>query len=139
MRMPPLTAPVTTLPNDNPQHEIHNHNRSQRNRQHRRAESIVKPAHNPRAGTPSPYPLSTPMEHDQRVQHGRHCDESEEAGGDLADAVAEVEQADGEAAEDDGEVQPGEKGAFVCEEDFGFDAGGQGDAFACFGRGMEMG
>jgi len=48
----------------------------------------------------------------------------------LADAIAKVEETDGEAAQDDGEVEPGEKGAFVCEEDFGLDADGEGDAFA---------
>ena len=44
--------------------------------------------------------------------------------------MAEVQEANGETAEDDGEVEPGEKGAFIGEEDFGFDAGGKGDAFA---------
>jgi len=66
----------------------------------------------------------------ERVQHGGHGDEGEEARADLAYLVAEVEEADGEAAEDDGEVEPGEEGAFVGEEDFGLDAGGEGDALA---------
>ena len=44
------------------------------------------------------------MEGHQRIQHRRKSDEREEASTDLADAVAEVEKADGEAAEDDGEV-----------------------------------
>lgn len=48
----------------------------------------------------------------------------------MADGVAEVEQADGQTAQDDGEVEPAEEGALVGEEDFGFYAGGQGDAFA---------
>ena len=72
------------------------------------------------------------MEGDEGVEHGAHGDEGEEAGGDLANAVAEVEEADGEAAEDDGEVEPGEEGALIGEEDFWFDAGGEGDSFACF-------
>ena len=33
-------------------------------------------------------------------------DDGEESSGDPADAVTEVEQADGETAEDDGEVEP---------------------------------
>ena len=70
------------------------------------------------------------MEGHEGVEHGGEGDEGEEAGGDLADAVAEVEEADGQAAQDDGEVEPGEEGAFVGEEDFGLDAGGEGDAFA---------
>jgi hypothetical protein len=48
----------------------------------------------------------------------------------LADLVAEVEQADGESTEDNGEVEPAEEGSFVGEEDFGLDAGGEGDSFA---------
>ena len=72
------------------------------------------------------------MKRVQGIQHRGHGDEREEAGRDLADAVAEVEEADGETAEDGGEIEPGEEGAFVGEEDFGFDAGGEGDAFAYF-------
>jgi hypothetical protein len=71
------------------------------------------------------------VESDKRVDHGCQRDERKEARADLADAVAEVEEADGQAAEDDGEVEPGEEGALVGEEDFGLDAGGEGDAFAC--------
>ena len=48
--------------------------------------------------------------------------------------MGEIEETDGEAAEEDGEVEPGEEGAFVCEEDFGFDADGEGDAFCGGGR-----
>ena len=55
----------------------------------------------------------------------------------MANGVAEVEEADGEAAEDYGEVEPGEEGAFVGEEDFGFYAGGEGDAFA-WGGGLAL-
>lgn len=72
------------------------------------------------------------MEGHQRVDHGPHGDEGEEGGGDAADAVAEVEQPDGQAAQDDGEVEPGEEGALVGEEDLGLDPGGEGDAFACY-------
>ena len=72
------------------------------------------------------------MEGNEGVGHGGHGDEGEEPGGDLADLVAEVEEADGQAAEDDGEVEPGEERALVGEEDFGLDAGGEGDAFAWY-------
>ena len=70
------------------------------------------------------------MERHERIQHRRQGHQSEQSRRDLADSVAEVEEADGEAAEDDGEVEPGEEGAFVGEEDFGFYAGGEGDALA---------
>jgi hypothetical protein len=71
------------------------------------------------------------MKRHQRVDHGAHGHQGKEAGGDATDGVAEVEEADGETAEDDGEVEPGEEGALVGEEDFGFDAGGEGDALSC--------
>ena len=71
------------------------------------------------------------MERDQRIDHAAHRDECEEPGADAGRGVgAKVEQTDGEAAENDGEVEPGEEGALVGEEDFGLDARGQGDAFA---------
>jgi hypothetical protein len=71
------------------------------------------------------------MERDKRIHHRSDSDQSEHDGGDPTGAVAEVEEAHGETAEDDSKVQPGEEGAFVGEEDFGFDAGGEGDALAC--------
>jgi hypothetical protein len=74
----------------------------------------------------------------ERVDHGAHGDQGKEAGGDAANGVAEVEKADGEPAEDDGEVEPGEEGALVGEEDFWFDAGGEGDALACMRRVVRM-
>lgn len=46
------------------------------------------------------------MEGHQRIDHGGHGDDGEQTGGDAADAVTEVQQADGETAQDDGEVQP---------------------------------
>ena len=108
-----------------PQHKIHHHSSQKRNRQHRRPEPIIEPALAPHANT-----LGAPMERDQRVYHGGHGDEGEQPGGNLADAVAEVEKADGQPAQDHGEVQPGEEGALVGEEDFWLDARGERDAFA---------
>ena len=73
------------------------------------------------------------MEHTQSVDHRSHSNECEEACGDLADLVAEVEETDGETAEDDSEVEPGEEGSLVGEEDLGLDTDGEGDAFAWSG------
>jgi hypothetical protein len=70
------------------------------------------------------------MERKQRIRHSHHSNEGKQAGADFPDFVAEVEKADGEAAEYDGEVEPGEEGALVGEEDFGFDACGEGDALS---------
>lgn len=69
------------------------------------------------------------MERHKRVDHATHGDDCEEPGADAGSGIgAKVEQTDGEATEDDGEVEPGEKGALVGEEDFGLDSGGEGDA-----------
>jgi hypothetical protein len=46
------------------------------------------------------------MECKQGIDHGHHGNEGEESSGDFANAVTEVEKANGEAAEDDGEVEP---------------------------------
>jgi len=46
------------------------------------------------------------VECEEGVDHGHHSNEREEAGADLADAVAEVEEPDCQSAEDDGEVEP---------------------------------
>jgi len=125
------SLPIPARPRQ-PQHEIHHDRGQQRHRQHRRPEAIVEATLAPHADA-----LGAPVEGHEGVQHGGQGDEGEEARGDLADAVAEVEQADGQTAEDDGEVEPGEEGAFVGKEDFGFDAGGEGDALAFGGSGLE--
>lgn len=44
--------------------------------------------------------------------------------------IAEVEQRGGDGAEDDGEFEPGEEGAFGGEVDLGLDAHGDVDAFS---------
>lgn len=116
---------MTTSSPRNPQYEIHNNSSEQRNRQNSRTKPIVEAAL-----APHPDALRAPVEGDEGVNHGGHCDEGEQACGDLADAVAEVQEPDCQTAEDDGEVEPAEEGAFVCEEDFWFDAGGEGYAFA---------
>lgn len=71
------------------------------------------------------------MEGHEGVDHGAHGNQGEEASGDAADAVAEIEEADGQTAQDDGEIEPGEEGALVGEEDLGLNARGEGYAFAC--------
>lgn len=75
------------------------------------------------------------MKRHQRIDHRRHRHDREQARADSADAVAEVQQPDRQRPEDDGEVQPGEEGPFVGEEDFRLDAGGERDAFSWEKRG----
>ena len=43
--------------------------------------------------------------------------------------VREIQEANGEGAEEDAEVHPGEESAFIGEEDFGLDSHGEGDLF----------
>lgn len=44
--------------------------------------------------------------------------------------MAEIEQRGGDGAEDDGEFEPGEEGAFSGEVDFWFDADGDVDSYS---------
>jgi len=96
-----LYTSLLLLPYNNPQHEVDHHSREQRNREHRRAQPIIKPAL-----APLPYALRAPMERKQRIYHSRHSDQREQSGADAADFIAEVQQPDCEAAEDNGEVEP---------------------------------
>lgn len=82
--------------------------------------------------------LGAPVEGDEGVDHGAHGDGGEEGGRDAADGVAEVEQADRQAAQDDGEVEPRQEGALVGEEDLWLDPRRQGDAFSCIGEGCQL-
>lgn len=109
---------IPTLPRD-PKHKIHNNSRKQRNRQHCRAQPIIKAALAPHSDR-----LSPPMKREQRVDHRRHGHDREASSRDAADAIAEVEEPDCQSAEYDGEVQPREEGALVREEDFRLDTRG---------------
>ena len=100
------------------QDKVDNNGSQQRNSQDGGAKAIVEATLAPHADT-----LCAPVEGEEGVDHRGHCDEGEEAGRDLANLVAKVEQADGQTAEDDGEVQPAEECALVGEEDFGLDSG----------------
>jgi hypothetical protein len=81
--------------------------------------------------TPHTNALCSPVVGEEGIDHGGHGDQSKETSRDLADPVAKVEETDGKTAEDDGKVQPTEKGTLVCKKDFGLDARGQSDALAC--------
>ena len=70
------------------------------------------------------------MERDQGVHHRTHGHKRKQARGYAANRVAEVEQPDGEAAEQDREVEIGEERTLVGKEDFGLDARGEGNALA---------
>lgn len=84
-----------------PQHEVHHHGKQQHNSQQRRTESVVKASL-----SPHPYALRTPVIRHQGIYHGQHGHAGEEKRRDKGRSVAEVEHADGQGAEDDGEVEP---------------------------------
>lgn len=116
---------MTAASTCNSKNEIDHNGSQQSNCQDRGTKPVVEAALASHADA-----LRTPMEGEKGVYHSSHGDKGEETGGDLADLVAEVEQTNGETAQDDGEVEPAEKCTFVCEEDFGLDTGGQGNALA---------
>jgi hypothetical protein len=109
-----------------PQNKVHNNSRKQGKCQYSRPKPIIKALL-----APDPDAPCTPMELIERVEHGSHGNHGEDSCADLSDFVTEVQEADSQAAEDDGEVEPGEEGTFVGKEDFGFDAGREGNALAC--------
>ncbi len=108
-----------------PQNKIDDDGEQQYDGQEGWAEAVVK------AGLASdPNRLGAPVVCRQGVYHGHHGDAREEESRDEGGPVAKVEHADGEGAEDDGEVHPREEGALVGEKDLGLDAGGEGNSLA---------
>lgn len=84
-----------------PQHEVDNNSGEQRQRKDSRTEPIIETTL-----APHPYALRAPVEREKGVDHCHHSDSCEQASTDLADPVTEVEKANGQSAEDNGEVQP---------------------------------
>lgn len=79
------------------------------------------------------------MKGDKCVEHRSHGDEGEEPRAYPTDAVAKIEKADSQAAQDDGEVEPGEEGALIGEEDLGLDPRRKGDSFSGSSRQERLG
>jgi hypothetical protein len=92
---------LRTSSSSDPQNEVDNNRKQQSNSQNRRAKAIIESALPSHANA-----LCAPVECNKRVDHGHDGNECEEACADLSDAVTEVEKTDGEAAKDDGEVEP---------------------------------
>lgn len=89
------------LPIPNAQDEVNNNSSEQGNGEDGRTESIID--------TTLPAPTDTlraPVECHEGIDHCAHSNDGEEACGDATDAITKVEKTDGEAAQDDGEVQP---------------------------------
>lgn len=113
----------------NAQNEVDNDGSQEGNGQNGGTKAVVKTTLASHADA-----LCSPVVGGEGVEHSSHGDKSEETSRDLTDPVAEVEETDGETAEDDGEVQPAEEGTLVGEEDLGLDARGEGNALACESR-----
>lgn len=114
----------------NPQHKVNHHRKKQNDSQEGRTKPVIETSL-----APHPYRLRPPMVRYEGVYHGGHSDAGEQKGRDKCRAVTEIQHADGQGAEDDGEVEPGEEGPLVGEEDFGLDAGRERNALACGGAG----
>jgi hypothetical protein len=96
-----VSSLLRTSSSSDPQNEVDNNRKQQSNGQDCRTKAIVETTLPSHANA-----LCAPVECDERVDHGHQGDECEESSTDLSDAVTEVEKTDGEAAEDDGEVEP---------------------------------
>jgi hypothetical protein len=70
----------------------------------------------------------TPKVENGAVNKGHACDNGERPSSGEGEGVAEIEESGGDGADEDGEFEPGEEGAFGGELDFGFDADGDVDA-----------
>ena len=77
------------------------------------------------------------MECHKRIHHRSHSHNCEQPRTYPPYIVTKVQEANGQSAEYHGEIQPAEECPLVGEEDFGFYAGGKGDAFS--GGGGEEG
>ena len=84
-----------------PQNKVDHDRKKQNNGQKRRAEAVIE------AGlAPHSYRLGSPVVCYERIYHRGHCDPRKQEGRDEGGAVAKVEHADRQGAEDDGEVEP---------------------------------
>lgn len=97
----PRTHPLFAIAHGQPQHKVDNDRREQRNCQDRRTQPIVESTLSAHADAPR-----APVECEERIYHGHHSNEGKESSADLSNLIAEVEKANREAAEDDGEVEP---------------------------------
>lgn len=84
-----------------PQHKVDDDSAEERNSEDGGTEAIIEAALATLANR-----FGAPVEGDERIRHGGHGNEGEQAGADLTDPVAEVEKTDGETAQNHGEVEP---------------------------------
>jgi hypothetical protein len=83
------------------QDEVDDDGQQQNDSQHTRAKLVVEAGLAAHTDAPG-----SPMVGEQGVDHGGHGHDGEEEGGDEGRTVTKVQHADGQRAEDDGEVEP---------------------------------
>lgn len=94
---------LSALPSrvDDPEDKVDYHRQQKHDGQHGRPEAVVE------AGLTSlPYTLGSPMIRRQGIYHGNHGDTGKQEGGDEGGPVTKIQHADGQGAEDNGEVEP---------------------------------
>jgi hypothetical protein len=81
--------------------KVGHHGCQQKDTQHGRSESVI-------VGSRSSFPdgICSPVIRNESVDHGHHGHDGEETGRDTTDFVAKVQEADCQATEDDGKVEP---------------------------------
>ena len=79
--------------------------------------------------TPTPNHLHAPHVQAQTIQQPSTSCDHEPKGRVQGDGVSEIQQRAGDAAQEDGELEPGEEGALGGKVDFRFDADGDVDAW----------
>jgi hypothetical protein len=84
-----------------PEDKVDDHRQEQDDGEERGAEAIIEAGLAAQADGPR-----APVVREQRIDHGGHRHDGEHEGGDEGRAVPEVQHADGQSAEDHGEVQP---------------------------------
>ena len=96
-----LALVLLAISHGQPQYEVDNNSSKQSQCEDGRTEPIIEAAL-----TPHPYALRAPVECEKSVDHSHHSNDGEETSADLANLIAEVKQTNGQATEDDGEVEP---------------------------------
>jgi hypothetical protein len=101
MCSPVLAHSLFAIAHGQPENEVDNNSREQRDCQNRGTKSVIEATLSAHPNTPR-----APVECEQRINHSHHSNKGEEPSANLSNSVTEVEKADCEAAEDDGEVEP---------------------------------
>ena len=109
------------------ENEVDHHGRQQRQGQNGRPKAIVNACLSSFSDA-----LRPPMESDQGIDHGRHCNEGKQGSRNATDSVTKVQKSNRQSTQNNREIQPGEKGTLIREEDLGLYTGWESNSFAWF-------